>query len=458
MDACIEPEVSPFKEKETVVDATSLPTLASPSGGGTSMADSDRMHLKVAWRLVPFLVFLFLLAWIDRVNVGFAKLQMLQDLQFSEAIYGLGAGIFFIGYFIFEVPSNLLLQKIGARKTLARITILWGLTSIAMIYVTTPMSFYVLRFLLGAFEAGFFPGVMLYLTYWVPARRRGKINGFFMTSFAIAGVVGGPLAGLIMSGMDGVAPLRNWQWLFLIEGIPSVIAGFAVLAWLPDRPQSARWLSDAEKRALTAELELEHHDPAKHSSFGRALRNPAIWLCTAAYFCIVSGNATIAFWTPSIVRELGVQGTLNIGLLSAIPFILGTVAMVLNGMHSDATGERRRHCAFATLMAGAGLIATGALIGNPVLAMVALSFATIGILAAFPVFWSIPAAFLTGTAAAGGIAFINSVGNLAGFAAPFMMGWLKALTGSVATGLYVVAGFEIVATVILLRALRGRVR
>ncbi|GER15596.1 MFS transporter [Variovorax boronicumulans] len=440
------------------MDATSVSSLARPSAGAHSLSDHDRMHRKIAWRLVPFLVFLFLLAWIDRVNVGFAKLQMLQDLQFSEAVYGLGAGIFFIGYFLLEVPSNLLLQKIGARKTLARITILWGLTSMAMIYVETPTSFYVLRFLLGAFEAGFFPGVMLYLTYWVPAHRRGKINGLFMTSFAIAGVVGGPLAGLIMSGMEGVAPFRNWQWLFLLEGIPSVLAGFAVLAWLPDRPQSARWLTEVEKHALAAELQKENADVPKQSSFGRALRNPMLWLCTAAYFCIVSGNATIAFWTPSIVKELGVKGTLNIGLLSAIPFILGTVAMVLNGMHSDTTGERRRHCAYATLIAGVGLVATGVLIEQPVFAMVALSFATIGILAAFPVFWSIPASFLTGTAAAGGIAFINSVGNLAGFAAPFTMGWLKTSTGSVAAGLYAVAGLEIIATLVLLYAMRNRAR
>ena len=305
------------------------------------------MHSKVAWRLIPFLIFLFLLAWIDRVNVGFAKLQMLQDLRFSEAVYGLGAGIFFIGYFLFEVPSNLLLQRIGARKTLARITILWGLTSMAMAFVTTPFSFYLLRFLLGVFEAGFFPGVMLYLTYWIPAGRRGRINGWFMTSFGIAGVVGGPIAGLIMSGMDGVAPLRNWQWLFVLEGIPSVIAGIVVLGYLPDRPRQARWLSAAEQTALEAELEAEQRHGGKHASFAQALRQPALWLCTAAYFCIVGGNATLAFWMPSLVRELGVRGALDIGLLSAIPFTLGTVAMVLNGaLRQDrraAPALRRRH-------------------------------------------------------------------------------------------------------------------
>jgi len=436
------------------MDAVSPQPLSAPTDAAAPAADPAQMHRKVAWRLIPFLIFLFLLAWIDRVNVGFAKLQMLQDLRFSEAVYGLGAGIFFIGYFIFEVPSNLLLQRIGARKTLARITILWGLTSMAMAFVTTPTSFYVLRFLLGAFEAGFFPGVMLYLTYWIPAARRGRINGWFMTSFGIAGIVGGPIAGLIMSGMDGVAPLRNWQWLFVLEGIPSVIAGLVVLAYLPDRPQQASWLSAAEKAALTAELDSERLDPGKHASFAQALRLPALWLCTAAYFCIVGGNATLAFWMPSIVRELGVQGALNIGLLSAIPFILGTAAMVINGAHSDATRERRLHCAGATLVGAIGLSLTGAYIGSPVLAMGALSIAAIGVLGAFPVFWAIPAAFLTGTAAAGGIAFINSVGNLAGFATPFMMGWLKEWTGGVAAGLYVVAGMQLVATAVVALTMR----
>ncbi|WP_312841287.1 MFS transporter [Delftia tsuruhatensis] len=416
--------------------------------------DSDAVHRKVAWRLIPFLVFLFLLAWIDRVNVGFAKLQMLQDLRFSEAVYGLGAGIFFIGYFLFEVPSNLLLQRIGARKTLARITILWGLASMGMAFVTTPEAFYALRFLLGVFEAGFFPGVMLYLTYWIPAARRGRINGWFMTSFGIAGVVGGPIAGLIMSGMEAVAPLRNWQWLFVLEGIPSVIAGLVVLAWLPDRPCQAHWLSEAEKSALEMQLDAERQGAGKHASFMQALRLPALWLCTAAYFCIVGGNATLAFWMPSLVRELGVHSALHIGLLSAIPFMLGTAAMVINGAHSDATRERRLHCAGATLVGAVGLALTGATMGNPVLAMVALSIAATGVLGAFPVFWAMPASFLTGTAAAAGIAFINSVGNLAGFATPFMMGWAKQWTGGVGAGLYGVAAMQLAASAIVALAMR----
>ena len=370
-------------------------------------AERNEAYRKIAVRLIPFLVFLFVLAWIDRVNVGFAKLQMLQDLQFSEAVYGFGAGIFFIGYFLFEVPSNLLLEKIGARRTLARITILLGFASMAMIFVKTPMQFYALRFLLGVFEAGFFPGVVLYLTYWFPAQRRARINGLFMTSFAIAGVIGGPLAGFIMSSMEGVDGLANWQWLFVIEGIPSVLAGIAVLMFLPEKPISAKWLTPSERDLVTREIEAENRDPAKHSSLRAAFTNSRVWICAAIYFCVVSGNATIAFWSPSIIKELGVKGNLQIGLVSAIPFIAGTLAMVWNGIHSDRTGERRLHCALATLMAAAGLVLTGMWLHSAVLAMVALTIASVGILAAFPVFWSLPSAFLAGTAAAGGIALIT---------------------------------------------------
>ncbi|MCA3186085.1 MAG: MFS transporter [Cupriavidus sp.] len=416
----------------------------------------NEAYRKITVRLIPFLVFLFILAWIDRVNVGFAKLQMLQDLQFSEAVYGLGAGIFFIGYFLFEVPSNLLLEKIGARKTLARITILWGLASMAMIFVKTPTQFYTLHFMLGIFEAGFFPGVVLYLTYWFPAARRARINGLFMTSFAIAGVVGGPLAGFIMSAMDGVDGLANWQWLFVIEGIPSVLAGIAVLMYLPEKPVNAKWLSQQEQAIVTQDIEQEARDPAKHSSLKGAFANSRVWICAAIYFCVVSGNATIAFWSPSIIKELGVQGNLQIGLVSAIPFVAGTIAMVLNGIHSDRTGERRMHCALATLLAAVGLTLTGFWLHSAVLALIALTLASVGILAAFPVFWSLPSAFLAGTAAAGGIALINSIGNLAGFVAPYMIGWFKTTTGQLASGLYFVAALEACATVLVIAFIRAR--
>lgn len=414
----------------------------------------EQAYRKATWRLIPFLILLFILAWIDRVNIGFAKLQMLSDLQFSEAIYGLGAGIFFIGYFLFEVPSNLYLEKIGARKTLARITILWGAISMAMAMVQTPAQFYLLRFLLGAAEAGFFPGVVLYLTYWFPLARRARINGLFMTSFAIAGVIGGPLAGLIMSHMDGLNQWQGWQWLFIVEGAPSILAGLAVLRYLPETPAGAAWLSPAEQEAIRQDISAERQAPGKQSSLRAAFTSPYVWLCAAIYFCIVSGNATIAFWSPSIIKELGIQGTLNIGLISALPFLAGTIAMVWNGAHSDKTGERRMHAALATLLAALGLVLTAALLHSTWLALLALTLASIGILAAFPVFWSLPSLFLTGTAAAAGIALINSVGNLAGFVAPYMIGFLKTSTGNLSAGLYFVALLEAAAAALIILCIK----
>jgi MFS family permease len=398
-------------------------------------------------RLIPFLVFLFILAWIDRVNVGFAKLSMLSDLNFSEAVYGLGAGIFFIGYFLFEVPSNLLLEKIGAKKTLARITILWGMASIAMAWVRSESAFYGLRFLLGVFEAGFFPGVVLYLTYWFPAERRSQINGLFMTSFAIAGVVGGPIAGWIMSSMDGVYGHANWQWLFIFEGIPSILAGLAVLAFLPDRPKNASWVTPAMAQAMTTRLETEAKAQAKEHNFKAALTDPKVWLCTLIYFCIVSGNATIAFWTPSIIKEIGIQG--NDRSCGRDPLHRrhhrdglerqsfrqdrrGPPALRHRGAdrggrpRGDGRADRQRHAA-----------------------LIALTVAAIGILAAFPVFWAMPQTFLTGMVAAGGIAVINSIGNLAGFVAPYTIGLSTQITGSATSGLYVVAVFELLAAVLL---------
>src|SRR3984957_936417 len=416
---------------------------------GSTAAKEAPAYAKAALRLIPALVFLFILAWIDRVNVGFAKLSMLSDLKLSEAAYGFGAGIFFVGYFLFEVPSNLLLEKIGARKTLARITILWGLNSVAMAFVKTELWFYVLRFTMGVFEAGFFPGVVLYLTYWFPGGGRARINGMFMTSFAIAGIVGGPVAGLIMSTMGGVGGFSNWQWVFILEGIPSVLAGLAVIRLMPDRPREAGWLSKEEAQAIEDDLASDRKAVVSETSFKAALGDWRVWLCALIYFGIVNGNATIAFWTPSIIKETGVTDTLHIGLLAALPFIAGTVAMIWNGAHSDRTGERRLHCAIAALIAALGLAATGALIGSGSAALVALTAAAIGILAAFPVFWTIPQALLAGTAAAGAIALINSIGNLAGFVAPYLIGLSASLTDTATSGLYVVAAIELVAAILV---------
>ncbi len=411
----------------------------------------DAAFSKVFWRLMPFLALLFIVAWIDRVNIGFAKLRMLEDLGFSETVYGLGAGIFFVGYFLFEVPSNLLLERIGAKKTLARITILWGITSIAMVFVNSTTSFYVLRFLLGAFEAGLVPGVVLYLTFWFPASRRAQMTGFFISASAVAGIIGGPLAGLIMNNMGGMAGLANWQWLFLLEGIPSVLIGIAAIYLLADKPEQANWLDAHEKKLIQAELEADHRNagPRQHS-FGDALKNPKIWIFTVIFFCIVSGNMAIAFWAPTIIRGMGFSNNLTIGFLSSIPYVAGAVCMVLHGRHSDKILERRYHCALGVLVGAAGLAVVAAVPTSPWIAMMALTVAAAGILSAFPVFWEMPLVILTGTAAAGGVALINSIGNLSGFVGPYLIGYFKTLTGQVSGGLYFIAGFEVLAAVLIL--------
>jgi MFS family permease len=411
----------------------------------------EHVFRRVTFRLIPLLAFVFILACIDRTNIGFAKLSMSTDLNFSEAVYGLGAGIFFIGYFLFEVPSNLLMEKIGARKTLARITILWGITSVCMMFVSTPLSFYIVRFLLGVCEAGFYPGVILYLTYWFPASRRAKATGLFMISIPMASVIGGPIAGAIMKQMVGVGSLTNWQWLFLIEGIPSIVAGIFLLFFLPEKPDSVKWLSVREKSLIRSELAADSNDvSAKHASFRLALSSKRLWICAGIFFCLVAGNATLVFWVPSIIYEMGVHDTFNIGLLSVIPSLAGTLAMILNSSHSDRTGERRLHCALAALLAATGLILTGLFVDNGVIAMITLTVAAVGVLGAMPIFWSFPSAFLSGTAAAGGIALINCLANLAGFVAPYAIGSLKVLTGSVASGLYFVAALEVTAAVVVL--------
>lgn len=410
----------------------------------------DAVYSKIAKRIIPFLIVLFVVAWLDRVNVGFAKLQMVSDLGFSEAIYGFGAGVFYLGYLLFEVPSNLFLEKIGARKTIARITILWGLTSIATMFVKTSTSFYILRFLLGAFEAGLYPGVILYLTYWFPTERRAQMLGVFMTGVPIAGIIGGPISGWIMAVMGGHSGLANWQWLFLLEGIPSILLGLLTLALIVDNPRDARWLNAGEKELVLADLERDRRQagPRKHG-FRDALLVPRVWLLIVIYFCLVIANPTLGFWGPTIINSLGVGSNMTIGLLSAIPYIVSVIGIVWVGRHSDRMLERRYHCALSCLAAGAGVVLIGVFENSPVLAFGALVLGVTGVLSAFAPFWQMPTMLLTGTAAAGGIAFINSIGNLSGWLGPFIVGWLKDLTGKTSAGLYVVAALEMFAAVLI---------
>ncbi|MGO4327335.1 MFS transporter [Cupriavidus sp. 2TAF22] len=411
-------------------------TAVHPGAAGTAFEDAT--YRKVSWRLVPFLLLCYVVAYLDRVNVGFAKLQMLNDLKFSETIYGLGAGIFFIGYFLFEVPSNVILHKVGARIWIARIMITWGLISGAMMFVTTPTMFYVLRFLLGIAEAGFFPGIILYLTYWYPAHRRGRTTTFFMTAIALSGVIGGPLSGWVMQAFDGHNGWSGWQWMFLIEGVPSVLVGLLVLAYLDDRIAHAKWLSDDEKALLQRNIANEdmHKEDAP---VGQVLTSPRVWLMSAIYFCFVMGLYGVSFWLPTIIKQTGVKNPFDIGLLTAIPYGCAVIGMVLVAYSADRSRERRWHIAIPALLGALGLLLSVYWHANTTLALLGLTLATIGILTTLPLFWSLPTAFLAGTGAAAGIALINSLGNLAGFISPYAVGWLKDLTQSTDSGMYLLA-------------------
>ncbi|MGO4305311.1 MULTISPECIES: MFS transporter [unclassified Cupriavidus] len=413
-------------------------TTTAVNPGVRDAGFEDATYRKVSWRLVPFLLLCYVVAYLDRVNVGFAKLQMLNDLKFSETIYGLGAGIFFIGYFLFEVPSNVILHKVGARIWIARIMITWGLISAAMMFVTTPTMFYVLRFLLGVAEAGFFPGIILYLTYWYPANRRGRTTTFFMTAIALSGVIGGPLSGWVMQSFDGHNGWAGWQWMFLLEGIPSILVGLWVLAYLDDRISHAKWLTADEKALL--ERNIADEDQHKEDPpVSKVLASPRVWLMSAIYFCFVMGLYGVSFWLPTIIKQTGVKGALDIGLLTAIPYGCAVIGMILVAYSADRSGERRWHIALPALAGAVGLVLSVQWHGDTTLAMVALTLATIGILTTLPLFWSLPTAFLAGTGAAAGIALINSLGNLAGFISPYAVGWLKDLTHSTDTGMYLLA-------------------
>jgi len=400
-----------------------------------------RAYAKVFWRLVPFLMLCYVVAYLDRVNVGFAKLQMGQDLGFSETVFGLGAGIFFLGYFLFEVPSNLLLNRVGARIWIARIMITWGVLSACFVFVETSTSFYILRFLLGVAEAGFYPGVILYLTQWYPAHRRARIIAVFMSAIPVAGIFGNPLSGWIMDSFHGVSSMQGWQWMFIIEAIPAILVGIMVLLYLDNGIQHARWLDPDEKRLLQREVERDQaHGTKGPHSVAAVFRDARVWWMALIYFAFVMGQYALTFWLPTLVKATGVKGNLHIGLLSAIPFICAIVAMNLFGRSADRRQERRWHLIVPALMGAIGFTVAASYTQNTIVSLAFLSLAAAGVLTCAPLFWSLPTAFLSGTAAAAGIAAINSVGNLAGFASPYLIGYLKDLTGSTQIGMYVLAG------------------
>jgi len=402
-----------------------------------------KTYHKVDVRLLPFLFLCYILAYLDRVNVGFAKLQMLKDLSLSDAAFATGAGIFFIGYFFFEVPSNVLLKKFGARMWIARIMISWGVISACMIFVKGEWSFYAMRCLLGLAEAGFFPGVIFYLTLWYPSRHRSTRTAWFVAAIAVSGVIGNPVSGWIMDKLSGSMNLAGWQWLFLSEGIPSVIVGFWVIYYLNSSIEEAKWLTGEEKALLSNNLIAEDQHKTEHK-LRDAFASGRVWVLCAIYFTLMIGLYGIAFWLPTIVKAFGIKGYLRVGLITAIPYGVAVVGMILLSRNSDKTGERRLHYV-ANVTAGAvGLILSGVFASQPVLAIIFLSIGTLGVIGSMPLFWPLPSAFLAGTAAAAGIGIVNSVGNLGGYFGPNIPIWAKTVSSDKSAALYIIAGILLI--------------
>ncbi|HZZ10089.1 MAG TPA: MFS transporter [Paraburkholderia sp.] len=416
-----------------------------PSTTGNTVA---ALYSKLNWRLLPFLVACYMFAYLDRVNVGFAKLQMQTDLGFSDAAYGVGAGIFFIGYVLFELPSNLMLPKVGARKTFSRILVLWGVTSACMLFVRSVPAFYAMRFLLGVFEAGFAPGMIYYLSCWYGPARMARAIALVFVAGPLGGIVGGPVSAWLMTRLAGVGGLAGWQWMFLVEGLPCIVLGLLTLRVLSDRPADAAWLNDHEKALLNSETAPTRH---RADSFKAVLMSPRVYVLALAYFSVIFPIYAISFWLPTLLREQGVKDTLRLGWYTAIPYVAAAVCMYLAGRSSDRLGERRYHCAIPALGAAVCLIATVFADGNLPLTLLALTLGTACLWMAYTVFWAIPSQLVEGTAAAGGIALINTVGLSGGFWGPAVVGWTKAGTGSMHAGLFVMACAAALAAILILR-------
>jgi MFS family permease len=409
------------------------------------------VYKKAAWRIVPFLCLCLVAAYLDRVNVGFAKLQMMNDLAFSNTVYGVGAGIFFLGYVIFEVPSNMLLHRVGASMWIARIMITWGLIGGAMAFVQNATQFYILRFLLGVAEAGFIPGAFYFLSCWFPADWRGRIIALLLSALPLSSILGGPLSGYIMVQFDDAAGLSGWQWLFLIETTPSVILGLMVTRILVNSPKEAHWLSDAEKAIISEDLARENNAKQSHSSASSAFKSPLVWQLSAAYFCIASSIYVSIFWMPTLIKQHGETDVMRIGLLTAVPYIVAIFAMYFCNTSSDRRGERRYHTAIPGLVAAAGLILSWMHFDSLAFTMLALTMAAAGASATQAAFWSVPPSFLTGAAAAVGLAIINSVGNIAGFVSTAAVGWIADLTGNAQNSLIIFSGLAIIGALLILR-------
>jgi MFS family permease len=414
-----------------------------------------RTYAKVDRRLLPFLFFCYILAYLDRVNVGFAKLQMLSDLGLSEVAFGTGAGIFFAGYFLFGVPSNLLLKRFGARTWIARIMVLWGIISSSMMWIRSEWMFYGVRFLLGVAEAGFFPGVIFYLTLWYPQRLRSTRTAWFVSAIAVSGVIGSPVSGFVMEEMPGVLGLAGWQWLFLVEGLPSILAGICVWFYLDSNLAEAEWLAADEKALLVRNLDAEERH--EHQSKLRdAFKSGRVYALCVVYFTLMIGLYGISFWLPSIVKGLGVRGYLDVGLITAIPYAAAVIGMVPLSRSSDRTGERRLHYVLNVTVGSLGLALSAAFRSHPALAIAFLAIGTLGVIGSMPVFWPVPSTFLAGTAAAAGIGVVNSFGNLGGYVGPNIPVWVNRFSDNPSAALYVIAGTLVIGGLIALVAIPAR--
>lgn len=426
-----------------------LESRIADQDAGVHQRVMDVAYRKVSWRLIPFLFVCYTAAYLDRVNVGFAKLQMLADLHFSDAVYGLGAGVFFAGYLLFEIPSNVIMHRVGARLWIARIMITWGLISGAMMFVRTPISFYVLRFLLGVAEAGFLPGIILYLTYWYPTHRRGRTIAMFMTAIPVSSAVGGALSGWVLQNLSGTRGLAGWQWLFVVEAIPSILAGVIAMFYLRDRIASAPWLSEAEKLILEAEIEKEANCKDQRTIWG-VLFCGQVWLMGGVYFCLATGTYVVSFWLPTIIRSSGVRRPFDIGLLTCVPYAAAFVVMILLGRSSDRMNEYRWHVAIPSLAGAIGLMFGTYFSNSTGLAMLGLTCGAAAVIASIPVFWNLPTSVLDGVAAATGIALVNSIGNVSGFISTMFVGWITERTHSTNASMYALSGVMVLGAALVL--------
>jgi sugar phosphate permease len=423
-----------------------------------SQLEAERIYGKIQRHLIPILFICYLANYIDRVNVGFAKLEMLTDLGMSEAVYGLGAGIFFIGYLACGVPSNLILQRVGARRWISVMMVAWGICSASLMFVKTPGGFYLLRFLTGAAEAGFFPGVVLYLTRWFPRARHGRVLTIFMSAIPVSGLIGGPISGLMLQNFAAQqGGMAAWQWMFLLQGLPTVMLGIVVWFTLSDDANAASWLTAGDKSALRIALadDEQASDRVATESFGAVLRRPTTWALGAVYFSVQSGVYAIGFWLPSIIRTIGWRDPVAIGFISAVPYLAAVIFMILMGRSADRRMRPRAHVLVALALGASGLLLAGFANGSPGISLLGITMATMGTLTGLPMFWPLANNHLSASTAAAGFALINSCGQAAGFASPYLVGMIKDSTGSTDDALYILA-LAIVAGMLIVISLRGR--